>query len=159
MKYYLILLLLFFPSVYTNAATYWVDGSFKELSQREVNNTASYVSQVPDSFMEAKQNKKCFVKFETVKERLISFDLKNKDSGLKAKDLIIAKDKLIIELDKKFIQPCLKEYGTNEVKSKSSARNHGYEDLEVRIKLIERQIKEIIQALQSMGKLTLMKGD
>jgi ribosomal 50S subunit-associated protein YjgA (DUF615 family) len=154
---YIILLLLLLPSAHADAATYWVDGSFQVLTERQVDQIDSYISPVPDSFLIAKQHKKCFSKYETVKKRLIGFEEKNKDPNLKVKNLVVAREKLIAELDTKYIQPCLKRYGTMETETKSPTSQSAYEDLEARIEVMESQIRKIIGALQSLGELTDLK--
>ncbi len=158
-KYVLILVVpfLFFGSK-VQAATYWVDSSFQELTQREVNEVGTYVSPVPASIMQAKQSNQCFSKFQTVQKRIVSFEQRHKELNTKISQVNVWRDQLIEDLNKKFVLPCLK---SKETKTNSSKKETGtdsdYAMLEARVKSMELQIKDIIKALQSMGKLTQLK--
>lgn len=152
-KFFTFGLALFFISSSAQAATYWDNGSFVDLKGSELNETNTYVPLIPDSFMEAKQSKECVSKFELAKSRLSKLDQENRNSNLTPKQIATAQDKLVLDLNKKFILPCLKNVNIKTgISSKTNSNSKGYEELEKRIKAIELQIKEILKALQSLKK-------
>ena len=153
MKYIFIIPLLLFGSS-ANAATYWVDGSFQDLSTKQVNEKNAYLSQIPDSIMQAKQSSTCFYKYELISNRLSAFDQKNQ--GLSATKLGKSRDQLIAELNTKYVQPCLKKENIT-VKSKTN-KSLKYEDLEARISTIEAQIQEIMKILELVPGWQRLKG-
>lgn len=153
MKYIFIIPLLLFASS-ANAATYWVDGSFQDLTSKQVNEKDAYISQIPDSVMLAKQSSACFSRYELVKERLTSFDKKN--VNLRGPSLMESRDQFIADLDKKFVQTCLKKKNV-QIKSKVK-KDSEYQDLEARVTLIESQIQEIMKILQFVPGWQRTKG-
>jgi hypothetical protein len=148
--------------VSTAHAAYWVvdqnapaRGSIRDITDSGVVSMESYLyAKIPDSVLLAKDSKVCVKKYETLKNSLIAFDKLNKDN-FSTEKTILARERIITR-ESKNITICLKKEGISEkTKIKTTPE---LSDLELRISIMESQIKDIIKALQSIGKLTNLKG-
>lgn len=155
MKYILLIPLLLLASA-THAAYWVVDenvparGSIKDLSDSVVVSMESYLyAKVPDYVFVAKENKVCVKKYEKLTDALLKFDKGNKGKFSEEK-FILAREK-IISTQSKNIYVCLKKEGVST--SSKSKETPELKDLENRIIILEKQVEDIIKALQSLGKM------